>query len=90
MVKTTFQMLNKFLNFILLFFWSRLEKGLTLIYKRYLIDKEVAEEEREIAEIRKEIKKHFLETGNTKVPKELEDRLRHAVSRRNDKLPDGV
>lgn len=90
MVKTTSQMLNKVLTAVLDFIWGKLYNGLVSLLKKYQIEKEVSDEEKEIRQIRKEIKEHYLKTGDTKIPPELEQRMRDAVSRRNDRLPNNL
>lgn len=83
-------MLKTMLKTFMDFFWDKFILWLVSIFKEKQIESEVDNEENEIKQIRKEIKQHVLQTGDTKIPPELEKRMRDAVRRRNDRMPNGL
>ena len=91
--------MNTILKFVLDYVWGKLMKeGLPYLIdmikkgqKKQQINKEVTEEEDEVDKIKKEIDEWLEKHPDaTEIPKYLENKLRHATKRRNDRLRGGA
>lgn len=76
-------MLSKVYQFILEFIWGKGLKVLAGLFKKIQINSEVSKEEDEIKIITDEIKAYIAKNPGADVPKDMEDRLRAAVLKRN-------